>query len=84
MDASDILKKKQARVLAYIQQNPSATTSKGQVPNNPPLTPDQITTIKSQYPQSDFAFANSLFPCGTQSTLCSTIYTKTAYYNSTN
>jgi hypothetical protein len=84
MDASDVLRKKQARVLAYIQQNPTATTSKGQVPNNPPLTPSQISEIKSQYPASQFAFNNSLFPCGTQSTLCSTIYTSQVYYNSTN
>jgi hypothetical protein len=93
MDASDILRKKQARVLAYIQQNPTATTSKGQVPNNPPLTPSQISEIKSQYPASDFANTNGLFPCPPKDVsgagpfdgiICSTIYTTKYYYNSTN
>ena len=84
MDAGDVIRKKLARVYATIQNSPQATTSKGQVPNNPPLTPDQIATIKSQYPTSDFAFTNNIYPCGAQSTICSTIYTAKYYYNNTN
>lgn len=81
MDASDILRKKQARTFAFIQQNPSATVLKGQVPNNPPLTPGQLTEIKSQYPSSEFANTNNIYPCGT-AVLCSTIYSKNDYYTS--
>jgi hypothetical protein len=81
MDASDIIRKKLARTYAYIQQNPAATTSKGQVPNNPPLTPGQRIEVLSQYPASEFANTNNIFPCGT-STICSTIYTAKAYYTS--
>lgn len=83
MDASDVLKKKLARMLADIEKNPAATTSKGQVPNNPPLTPDQKTMILQQYPKTEFANTNNLYPCGT-GILCSTIYTADYYYNSTN
>jgi hypothetical protein len=83
MDASDVLRKKLARMYASVANSPQATITKGQVPNNPPLTPDQIATIKSQYPASDFAFANNIYPCGT-STICSTIYTAKYYYNNTN
>jgi hypothetical protein len=81
MDASDIIRKKLARTYAYIQQNPAATTSKGQVPNNPPLTPSQRIEVLSQYPASEFASTFQIFPCGT-STICSTIYTAKAYYTS--
>jgi hypothetical protein len=83
MDASDVLKKKLARMLADIEKNPTATTTKGQVPNNPPLTPSQKTMILQQYPKTDFANTNNIYPCGT-ATLCSTIYTADYYYNSTN
>jgi len=83
MDASDITRKKHARTLAEIQKNPSQTVLLGQVPNKPPLTPGQITEIASQYPKSDFSYANNIYPCGT-STICSTIYTAKYYYNSTN
>jgi hypothetical protein len=81
MDASDIIRKKLARSYAHIQQNPLATTSKGQVPNNPPLTPGQRVEVISQYPASEFASTFQIFPCGI-STLCSTIYNPKAYYTS--
>jgi hypothetical protein len=83
MDASYILKQKQARMLAAIQNDPRASVQKGQVPNNPPLTPDQRAEILQAYPKSQFANTNNIYPCGT-STLCSTIYTAQYYYNSTN
>jgi hypothetical protein len=70
------------RLLASIEQNPSNAISYGQVPNNPPLTPDSKTFIKQQYPQTDFAFANNLYPCGT--VLCSTIYPASQYMNFSN
>ncbi len=80
MDASDITRKKHARVLAAIQQNPANAIQYGQTPNNPPLTQHQITEIKSQYPKSSFANLNGIYPCG--NILCSTIYTSNYYYNS--
>lgn len=83
MDASDITKKKLARILAGIQKNPANAVAKGQTPNNPPLTPGQISVIHSQYPKSEFANLNNLYPCGL-STLCSTVYAPKEYYNSTN
>ena len=83
MDSSDILRKKLGRMFATIQNSPSNTITSGQVPNNPPLTPDQRTFIASQYPRSDFANANNIYPCGT-STICSTILTSKYYYNATN
>ena len=79
MDASDLMKKKQARFLAAIQKNPVIA----QTPNTPPLTPGQIANIKSQYPKSEFANLNNLYPCGL-ATLCSTVYAPREYYNSTN
>jgi hypothetical protein len=82
MDASDITRKKQARFLAAIKVSPSNAIQFGQVPNNPPLTPGQNSIISSQYPKSDFANTNAIYPCG--SNLCSTIYTSKYYYNSTN
>ena len=83
MDASDVMRKKQARFLAAIQKNPTNTVTQGQVPNNPPLTPGEIAVIESQYPKTDFSYANNIYPCGTAG-LCSTIYTAKYYYNSTN
>lgn len=83
MDASDIIRKKQARVLASIQKDPANAIAVGQTPNNPPLTPDQRTFIASQYPKTEFANINNVYPCGT-STLCSTIYSEYYYYNATN
>ena len=83
MDSSDITKKKIGRVLASIQKNPENAILKGQTPNNPPLTPDQRSFITSQYPSSEFANTNNIYPCGT-GTLCSTIYTSNYYYNATN
>lgn len=83
MDASDVTKKKLARFYAAIQKNPANTIAQGQVPNNPPLTPGQISIIHSQYPKSQFARTNNLYPCGT-STLCSTVYAPREYYNATN
>ena len=83
MDASDITKKKLARFLAGIQKNPANAIATGQTPNNPPLTPGQISIIHSQYPKSEFANLNNLYPCGL-STLCSTVYAPKEYYNSTN
>ncbi len=80
MDASDLIRKKQARVLAAIQQNPANAIQYGQTPNNPPLTPNQVVEIKSQYPKSEFAFLNGIYPCST--ILCSTIYSGQYYYNS--
>ena len=80
MDASDFLRKKMARHLASIQKNPENTIARGQVPNNPPLTPGQRTIISSQYPKSEFAFANNIYPCGP--ILCSTIQTNHNYYTS--
>jgi hypothetical protein len=79
MDSSDVTKKKLARFYAAIQNTPA----RGQVPNNPPLTPGQISIIHSQYPKSEFANTNNLYPCGT-STLCSTVYAPREYYNATN
>lgn len=83
MDSSDVTKKKLARFYAAIQKNPANTIARGQVPNNPPLTPGQISIIHSQYPKSEFANTNNLYPCGT-STLCSTVYAPREYYNATN
>jgi len=83
MDSSDVTKKKLARFYAAIQKNPANTIARGQVPNNPPLTPGQISIIHSQYPKSQFANTNNLYPCG-NSTLCSTIYAPREYYNATN
>jgi hypothetical protein len=82
MDAGDRIRAIQARMLAGIQQQPAATIHAGQVPNNPPLTPDQLTTIKGNYPSTDFANLNNIYPCGT-STICSTIYTQTYAVTST-
>ena len=79
MDASDIIRKKHAKILAAIQKDPSAVIQGGQVPNNPPLTPGQISEISSQYPKSEFSRINNIYPCGT-AILCSTIY-KPAFYN---
>jgi hypothetical protein len=80
MDASDITRKKMARILANIQISPSNAINYGQVPNNPPLTPDNRAFIQSQYPKTDFAYLNNLYPCN--STICSTIYATPAYaYN---
>ena len=76
MDASIITKKKQARIFAAIQKNHENTIARAQ-------TPGQISMIKSQYPKSEFAFLNNLYPCGL-ATLCSTIYAPKEYYNSTN
>lgn len=78
MDASDITRKKHAKILAAIQKNPTAVIQGGQVPNNPPLTPGQISEISSQYPKSEFSYKNNIYPCGI-STLCSTIYTSQFY-----
>ena len=78
MDASDITRKKMARILANIKQYPSNAIKYGQVPNNPPLTPSDNAFIKSQYPKTDFNYINNLYPCN--STICSTIYTATSYY----
>jgi hypothetical protein len=78
MDASDITRKKMARILANIQLSPSNAINYGQVPNNPPLTPDNRTFITSQYPKTSFAYLNNLYPCN--STICSTIYTSNTYY----
>jgi hypothetical protein len=83
MDSSDVTKKKLARFYAAIQKNPANTIAQGQAPNNPPLTPGQISIIHSQYPKSQFANTNNLYPCGT-STLCSTVYAPREYYNATN
>jgi len=83
MDASDVMRKKQARFLAAIQKYPAIVIAQGQVPNNPPLTPGQRVVIDSQYPKTDFAYANNIYPCGT-GTSCSTIYTAQYYYNATN
>ena len=80
MDASDLIRKKQARVLASIQQNSANAIQYGQTPNNPPLTPSQKVEILSQYPRSEFAFLNKIYPCST--ILCSTIYSGQYYYNS--
>jgi hypothetical protein len=82
MDSSDVTKKKMGRFLASIQQNPSTVILYGQVPNNPPLTPDNLTFIKQQYPQSEFANTNNLYPCST--ILCSTIYPVGQYMNFSN
>jgi len=75
MDASDVTKKKLARMYASIQKVPTV--------NNAPLTPSQISVIHSQYPKSQFAASNNLYPCGL-STLCSTVYAPNEYYNATN
>ncbi len=83
MDASDVLKKKLARMYATIENSPANAIARGQTPNNPPLTPDQKTFILSQYPRSDFSSTNQIYPCGT-STICSTIYNAKYYYNATN
>ncbi len=83
MDSSDITKKKLGRMLAAIQNRPGNAITFGQTPNNPPLTPSQRSFITSQYPRTDFANTNNIYPCGT-STLCSTIYTSNYYYNATN
>ena len=89
MDASDIIRKKHAQVLAKIQKDPAQTIAKGQVPNNPPLTPGQITEISSQYPASEFARLNNIYPNYTigadgkkvyTGVICSTIYTSQNYY----
>ena len=77
MDASDVTRKKMARMLASIQINPSNAVTYGQTPNNPPLTPMNKVFIESQYPATDFANINKLYPCGT--TICSTIYPTTTY-----
>lgn len=82
MDSSDVTKKKLARFYAAIQKDPANTIARGQVPNDPPLTPGQISIIRSQYPKSEFARRNNLYPCG--SNLCSTIYAPREYYNATN
>ena len=89
MDSSDITRKKMGRVFAGIKLSPANTINKGQVPNNPPLTPSDNTFIASQYPKTKFALNNNLFPCG--SNLYSTIYTTgiyatgtSYYYNNTN
>jgi hypothetical protein len=100
MDAGDRIRAIQAREFAKIKRSPANAIAVGQVPNNPPLTPDQLATIKANYPATDFANLNNIYPCGT-STICSTIYTQTyavtstmtlpgttvmrgQYYNSTN
>lgn len=83
MDASDVLKKKLARMYASIERSPANAIAKGQTPNAPPLTPDQKTMILQQYPRTEFASTNQIYPCGT-STLCSTIYNSNYYYNATN
>ena len=80
MDSSDVTKKKLARFYAAIQKDPANTIARGQ---GLPLTPGQISIIHSQYPKSEFANTNNLYPCGT-STLCSTVYAPREYYNATN
>ena len=74
MDASDLIRKKQARYLASVHKNGE------NVGQNTPLTPGDLTTVRSQYPKSQFAFANNIYPCGP--ILCSTIYTNQNYYSS--
>ena len=83
MDSSDVTKKKLARFYAGIQKDPVYTTPRCQAPNTPRLTPGEISIIRSQYPKSEFANTNNLYPCGT-STLCSTVYAPREYYNATN
>jgi len=78
MDASDITKKKIARVIAAAALSGAPANAKTS------LTPDQRTTIQAQYPKSQFAALNSLYPCGGISTLCSTVYAPNEYYNNTN
>jgi len=93
MDASDIIRKKHAQVLAKIQKDPAQTVASGQVPNNPPLTPGQNAEIISQYPPSEFANTNNIYPSGytigtdgrktyanNVGIICSTIYTPQNYY----
>lgn len=82
MDAGDRIRAIQARELAKIKQSPANAIQYGQVPNAPPLTPDQLATIKANYPATDFANLNNIYPCGT-STICSTIYTQTYAVTST-
>ena len=77
MDASDITKKKLARIIA-------ASALSGATVSKSPITPDQRTTIQAQYPKSQFAALNNLYPCGGISTLCSTVYAPNEYYNGTN
>ena len=79
MDSSDVTKKKLARFYATIQKDPGNTIMKGKGPR---LTPAEISIIHSQYPKSEFANTNNLYPCG--SNLCSTIYAPREYYNATN
>jgi len=81
MDASDITRKKMARILANIQSvrviNSSNGVQFGQSAINPSLTPSDNTFIASQYPKTDFAFLNNMYPCN--STMCSTIYASNSY-----
>ena len=60
MDASDITRKKIAKALATIKLNLVSTG-----PNNPPLTPGQLTEITASYPKTPAAGEGNLFPCGT-------------------
>ncbi len=83
MDAGDRIRAIQARMLAGIQQQPSNTIQSGQVPNNPPLTPDQIATIKANYPATNFSFQNLIYPCNTTSTFTTTVNGRPLNFTST-